>query len=71
MRGTIKVRVVQEILETSGVCLALFSSDTDEVQTGSFAYRSVPPHSTCESLGREGWPVDAERDVRLGKAGSR
>jgi hypothetical protein len=64
LRGSVRVRVIQEVLAASGVCLGLFSSDTDEVQAGSFAYREVPPRSTCDSLHREGWPTDAERRVR-------
>lgn len=60
LRGSVRVRVIQEILNTSGVCLSLFSSDIDEIQAGSFAYQKVPPQSTCESLQRNGWPANAE-----------
>ena len=57
--GKIKVHVKQKILGSDNLCLRMFSSDTEEHQTGGFAYRRVSEKTTCEHLLSAPWPVEA------------
>lgn len=60
LRGNANVHVIQHVLGTKGRCLAMTASDTNEHVQGPFAYVAVPSGTTCASLRRDGWPVDAE-----------
>lgn len=60
MRGHIAVRVMQEVLDASGFCLRVASQDSNETQTGRFAYRRVPKTTTCANLAKQRWPVWVE-----------
>jgi hypothetical protein len=60
LQGRAHVRVEQKILGAEGACLSAVAKDTDERQSGPFAYVPVPEGTTCEALLREGWPVLAE-----------
>ncbi len=60
MMGKISVRVKQKILDADGACLKMFSSDTDEVQSGGFAYRRVSDNASCETLLKHPWPIVAK-----------
>ncbi|MEM6730901.1 MAG: hypothetical protein AAF658_05060 [Myxococcota bacterium] len=53
----IDVRVEQEILDTSNICLDLATSDSIEEVAGRVRYAPVASSSTCDSLFRQGWPV--------------
>ena len=57
--GQISVRLKQKVLSAKGLCLKLMAGDSDETQTGWFAYRRVEPGSTCHSLGGKPWPAKA------------
>jgi hypothetical protein len=60
MVGDVWVHVQQEVLDASNLCLLWFSSETDERQQGTFAYRRVEESATCESLlAAASWPVAA------------
>lgn len=59
-RGNAKVKVEQEVLGAKGRCLGVVARNTAEVVSGPFAYVNVPRGTTCASLIRDGWPVDAE-----------
>jgi hypothetical protein len=60
LTGRLSVRMKQKILGASGFCLKLIAGDSDETQTGSFAYRRIPLGSSCRSLAAKPWPVKAE-----------
>jgi hypothetical protein len=60
LEGRAKVHVKQTILGAEGACLSAVAKDTDEHQSGPFAYVPVPEGTTCETLFRQGWPVTAE-----------
>jgi hypothetical protein len=57
--GKIAVKVKQKILGASGLCLKLMAGDSEETQTGWFAFRRVEPGTTCHSLAGKPWPVKA------------
>ena len=57
--GEISVKLKQKILGASGLCLKLIAGDSDETQTGWFAYRQVEPGTTCHSLAGKPWPAKA------------
>ena len=57
--GEISVKLKQKILGATGLCLKLIAGDSDETQTGWFAYRRVEPGTTCQSLTGKPWPVKA------------
>jgi hypothetical protein len=59
MAGTISVHVKQKVLGANGFCLKLIAGDSDETQTGTFAFRRVEPGSTCRSFSPGTWPVKA------------
>lgn len=59
LEGKARVRVKQQILGAKGACLSAVAKDTDENQSGPFAYVPVPEGSTCATLMAEGWPVSA------------
>jgi hypothetical protein len=58
--GEISVHVKQRALGASGLCLRLVAGDSDEVQTGRFAYRRVEPGTSCHALAGKPWPVKAQ-----------
>lgn len=60
LEGRAKVHVKQKILGAEGACLSAVAKDTDEHQSGPFAYVPVPEGTTCETLFGQGWPVIAE-----------
>jgi hypothetical protein len=60
LEGRAKVHVKQRILGAEGACLSAVAKDTDEHQSGPFAYVPVPEGTTCEMLVLQGWPVFAE-----------
>ena len=57
--GEVSLRLKQKILGAKGLCLKLMAGDSDENQTGAFAYRRVEPGTTCQSLAGKPWPVKA------------
>jgi hypothetical protein len=57
--GEISVKLKQKILGASGICLKLIAGDSDETQTGWFAYRRVEPGTSCHSLAGKPWPAKA------------
>jgi len=57
--GEVSLRLKQKILAAKGLCLKLMAGDSDESQTGAFAYRRVEPGTTCQSLAGKPWPVKA------------
>ena len=57
--GEISLHLKQKILGAKGFCLKLMAGDSDETQTGSFAYRRVEPGTTCQSLAGKPWPIKA------------
>jgi len=57
--GEISVRVKQKILGATGLCLKLMAGDSEETQTGRFAFRRVPLGSNCRNLSDKPWPVKA------------
>ena len=57
--GVVSLRLKQKILAAKGLCLKLMAGDSDESQTGAFAYRRVEPGTTCQSLAGKPWPVKA------------
>lgn len=59
MAGRINVLVQQKVLGASGFCLKLVAGDSDEKQSGTFAFRRVPVGSSCRTLGGKPWPVQA------------
>lgn len=60
IRGRAKVHVKQQVLGAKGACLSAVAKDTDEHQSGPFAYVPVPEGTTCETLLEQGWPVTAK-----------
>jgi hypothetical protein len=60
LTGQLSVRMKQKILGASGFCLKLIAGDSDETQTGSFAYRRIPLGNSCRTLAAKPWPVKAE-----------
>jgi hypothetical protein len=57
--GEVSLLLKQKILGAKGLCLKLMAGDSDETQTGAFAYRRVEPGTTCQSLAGKPWPVKA------------
>ncbi|HEY5283008.1 MAG TPA: hypothetical protein VIM14_09480 [Polyangia bacterium] len=57
--GDIALRLKEKIIGARGLCLKLMAGDSDETQTGQFAYRRVEPGTTCNSLAGKPWPVKA------------
>jgi hypothetical protein len=57
--GELSVKVQQKVLGASGLCLKLVAGDSDETQTGWFAYRRVQAGSSCKTLADRPWPVKA------------
>jgi hypothetical protein len=57
--GEISVRLKQRVLGASGFCLKLIAGDSDETQTGWFAFRRVPVGTSCRTLANQPWPVKA------------
>ena len=57
--GEISVKLKQRILGASGLCLKLIAGDSDETQTGWFAFSRVEPGTTCHSLAGKPWPAKA------------
>jgi hypothetical protein len=62
MTGKLSVRTKQSILGAGGLCLKLFAGDSDETQTGIFAYRRIQPGNSCRTLAGKPWPVKAEAE---------
>lgn len=60
LTGQLSVRMKQKILGASGFCLKLIAGDSDETQTGWFAYRRIQPGNSCRTLAAKPWPVKAE-----------
>jgi hypothetical protein len=60
LTGQLSVRMKQKILGASGFCLKLIAGDSDETQTGHFAYRRIQPGNSCRTLSAKPWPVKAE-----------
>jgi hypothetical protein len=60
LTGRLSVRMKQKILGASGFCLKLIAGDSDETQTGWFAYRRIEPGNSCRTLAGKPWPVKAE-----------
>jgi hypothetical protein len=60
--GDAEVEIRQTVLGAEGLCLRVVAKDTQERVRGPFSYVPVPPGSTCETLERRGWPIDAEDD---------
>ncbi len=60
LEGRAKVHVKQQILGAEGACLSAVAKNTDERQSGPFAYVPVPEGTSCEKLFLQGWPVTAE-----------
>jgi hypothetical protein len=58
--GQLTVRMKQRILGASGFCLKLIAGDSDETQTGWFAYRRIQPGNSCRTLAGKPWPVKAQ-----------
>ena len=58
--GRARVSIKQTVLGAKGLCLRVVAKDTEEQVRGPFAYVPVPADTTCASLSRRGWPVDAE-----------
>jgi hypothetical protein len=59
LKGELKAKVRQVVLDTEGACLSVLIKDSDEKSRGTFAYGPVPDDSTCDSLIKAGWPVRA------------
>ncbi len=59
MSGQISVLVKQKVLGASGLCLKLVAGDSDEKQTGTFAFRRIPIGANCRNLAEKPWPVQA------------
>ena len=59
MAGAISVLVKQKVLGASGFCLKLVAGDSDEKQTGTFAFRRIPIGANCRNLAGKPWPVQA------------
>ncbi len=60
MSGQLSVRMKQRILGASGLCLKLIAGDSDETQSGWFAYRRIQPGNSCRTLAGKPWPVKAQ-----------
>jgi len=60
LSGQISVRMKQRIFGASGFCLKLMAGDSDETQTGWFAYRRIQPGNSCRTLAGKPWPVKAQ-----------
>jgi hypothetical protein len=65
--GQISVRLKQRILGATGLCLKLVAGDSDETQTGWFAFRRVPIGTSCRTLANHPWPVQAGPVTAEGK----
>ncbi len=61
LRGKARVTVGQEVLGAKGACLSVVARDTHEVVSGPFAYAPVEATTTCKSLMKTGWPIDATK----------
>jgi hypothetical protein len=59
MKGQLRAKVKQIVLDTEGACLSVLVRDSEERAAGAFAYVPVPKSSTCESLKKAPWPVKA------------
>lgn len=59
MTGEMKVDQRQQILGASGFCLRAMAGDSNDLQSGTFAFRAVPAGTTCASLAGKPWPVQA------------
>jgi hypothetical protein len=57
--GEISVRMKQKILGASGLCLKLMAGDSEETQTGWFAYKRIPAGQSCRAMLEHPWPVKA------------
>lgn len=57
--GQISVQMKQKILGASGLCLKLMAGDSDETQTGWFAWKRIPIGQNCRTLADKPWPVKA------------
>jgi hypothetical protein len=60
LTGKLSVHMKQKILGASGLCLKLIAGDSDDTQTGWFAYRRISPGNSCRTLAGKPWPVKAE-----------
>ncbi len=60
MSGKLAVHMKQKILGASGLCLKLIAGDSDETQTGYFAYRRIPAGNSCRTLADKPWPAKAQ-----------
>jgi hypothetical protein len=63
----VRVQIKQKVLGATGLCLKLVAGDSDETQTGRFAYRRVPPGTSCAALADKPWPVKAAASEAGGK----
>jgi hypothetical protein len=59
LKGQMKLKVRQTVIDTEGACLSILVKDSEEKAAGYFAYAPVPKDATCESLKKGGWPVTA------------
>jgi hypothetical protein len=57
--GQISVQIKQKVLGASGLCLKLVAGDSEETQTGTFAFRRIPIGASCRTLATQPWPVKA------------
>jgi hypothetical protein len=57
MKGQLKAKGKQAVIDTEGACLSVLVRDSDESAAGTFAYVPVPKDSTCASLSKEAWPL--------------
>jgi hypothetical protein len=57
MKGEIKAKVRQVVLDTEGACLSMLIKDSEDKSRGYFDYVPVPKDATCASLMSKGWPV--------------
>jgi hypothetical protein len=57
--GEISVHMKQKILGATGLCLKLMAGDSDETQTGWFAWKRIPTGQNCRTLLEHPWPVKA------------
>lgn len=60
LSGELKVEQKQQILSAKGLCLRAMAGNSTESQHGTFAFRSVPIGTTCQSLAGKPWPVRAQ-----------
>jgi len=57
--GQVSVHMKQKIIGASGLCLKLMAGDSEETQTGWFAWKRMPIGQNCRSLADSPWPVRA------------